>query len=147
MQKPNHLSHNPILELAWWIEETAVQFRLTGKGYTIPPNSEEAKKVIEAIGLEGEEANVEFWEKKREQVWGEFSGHLRGSFGRPPPGRKLEDVKEKPEDWTVRLDTSSVSWITYISKHQLTTGRPEAKGRHRTRSQQLCAHRHQDRGG
>jgi len=109
MQKPNHLAHDPTLEIAWWIEETAVQFRLTGRGYAVPPDAEGTKKAIETIGVEGEEQDVKWWDNKREQVWGDFSGHLRGSFGRPPPGRKLEDVKEKPEDWTVRLDPSSVS--------------------------------------
>jgi pyridoxamine 5'-phosphate oxidase len=111
MQKPNHLAHDPTLEIAWWIEETAVQFRITGKGYTISPDAEAAKKTIEEMGIEGDETDLKFWENKRDEVWKDFSSHLRGSFGRPPPGRKISDVKEKPEDWTVKLDTSSVGHL------------------------------------
>ena len=121
MQKPVHLSNNPILEIAWWIDDAAVQFRITGEGYPIPsPNAENGAQLIDtavkALGAEeteGREGNAEFWEGKRKELWEkEMSGHLRGSFGRPNPGKKLSEIKEKPEDWISRLDASSVSSMT-----------------------------------
>ena len=118
MQKPVHLSNNPILEIAWWIDDAAVQFRITGEGYPIPsPKAENGAQLIDtavkALGSEGavgREGNAEYWEGKRVEMWEkEMSGHLRGSFGRPNPGKKLSEIKEKPEDWISRLDASSVS--------------------------------------
>ena len=109
MQKPNHLAHDPTVELAWWIEDPAIQFRITGKAYTIPTDPSEVQGVLDKIGLDGEDAKAEFWEDKRKDLWKNLSGHLRGSFGRPPPGKKLDEIEEKPEDWISRLDVESVS--------------------------------------
>lgn len=110
MQKPVHVAHDPTVEIAWWIEETAVQFRITGKAYTISSDPTSSAAAIKAFGVEdGEEGKDEFWQEKRKQIWKDFSGHLRGSFGRPPPGTPLDQVKEKPEDWITRLDVESVS--------------------------------------
>lgn len=118
MQKPVHLKHNPVLEIAWWIDDSAVQFRITGDGYTIPsptsPNGPEllatAVKALGEDGASGREGNEEWWEAKRKEMWEkEMSGHLRGSFGRPNPGKKMSEIEEKPEDWISRLDVQSVS--------------------------------------
>ena len=120
MQKPVHLNNSPALELAWWIDPTAVQFRITGKGYVIPsPSAPGGKEMIDtaikAMGPTGEmgrEGSAEWWEGKRKEVWAkEMSGHLRGSFGRPQPGKKLSEIDSKPDEWISRLDVSSVSRI------------------------------------
>ena len=89
-----------------------MQFRITGKAYTVSEDKSTASKTIEALHLAdgAEESDPNWWEEKRKQVWeNEMSGHLRGSFGRPGPGTPLSEVKEKPEDWIERLDASSVS--------------------------------------
>ncbi len=117
MQKPVHLASNPILEIAWWIDDSAVQFRITGEGYTVPspdaPNGHDLiDKAVKALGQDGaggREGNPEWWEGKRREMWAkEMSGHLRGSFGRPQPGKKMSEIVEKPEDWLQRLDVESV---------------------------------------
>lgn len=109
MQKPVHIAHDPTVELAWWIEDPAIQFRITGKAAVISSDPSTSASAIKAFGVEdGEEGNDEFWQGQRRKIWGDFSGHLRGSFGRPPPGKPLEEVKEKPDDWIVRLDEESV---------------------------------------
>ncbi len=70
---------------------------------------ETAVKALGEGGAGGREGNPEWWEGKRKELWEkEMSGHLRGSFGRPNPGKKLSEIEEKPEDWISRLDVESV---------------------------------------
>ncbi|KAK1921678.1 hypothetical protein DB88DRAFT_498838 [Papiliotrema laurentii] len=108
MQKPNHLAHDPSVEIAWWILDSAIQLRITGKAYIVSADAATTRKAIQAMGVqEGEEGKNEWWQDKREQLWKDLSGHLRGSFGRPTPGTPLDQVKEKPEDWIQRLDPES----------------------------------------
>jgi pyridoxamine 5'-phosphate oxidase len=110
MQKPNHLAHDPSVEIAWWILDSAIQLRITGKAYIVSADAATTRKAIQAMGVqEGEEGKNEWWQDMREQLWKDLSGHLRGSFGRPTPGTPLDQVKEKPEDWIQRLDPESVS--------------------------------------
>ena len=118
MQKPVHLKNDPTLEIAWWIDDSAVQFRITGEGYTVPsPTSPDGESLVQAAvkalghdGAGGREGNAEWWEGKRREMWAtEMSSHLRGSFGRPDPGKKMSEIEEKPEDWIQRLDAESVS--------------------------------------
>jgi pyridoxamine 5'-phosphate oxidase len=113
MQKPHHLSLDPNIEIAWWIDPTAEQFRITGKAYHIPGEQTTVSSAIAAMGLAGEgleEGEVQYWENKRKELWEKaMSGHLRGSFGRPTPGKKLSEIDSKPEDWPTRFDTKSVS--------------------------------------
>jgi hypothetical protein len=112
MQKPNHLKHDPAVEFAWWIEESAIQFRATGPAVTIPheASSVEAELKKLSVSPEAEDGKGDWWVEKRKEIWGkEMSGHLRGSFGRPPPGKPLSEIEEKPENWITRLDEKSVS--------------------------------------
>jgi hypothetical protein len=134
MQKPNHLAHDPTIEIAWWIEDPAIQFRITGRAYTIPTDKSEVQGVLDKIGLEGEEAKAEFWDAKRTELWKGLSGHLRGSFGRPAPGQKLDEIEEKPEHWISRLDVESVSLPR--ERDRLCEGQPSTDAAHgrRTRS-------------
>ena len=116
MQKPHELDSHHDIELAWWIEPTAVQFRIIGKAYTFSADQSETTKALKAMGITGEDGEAGWWEKKRKEVWEkEMSGHLRGSFARPQPGKPLSEIKEKPEDWPTRLDADSVSirWPCY----------------------------------
>lgn len=132
MQKPNHLAHDPTVELAWWIEDPAIQFRITGKAYTIPTDPSEVQGVLDKIGLDGEDAKAEFWEDKRKDLWKNLSGHLRGSFGRPPPGKKLDEIEEKPEDWISRLDVESVSRACIMTYWVHKASKMPGRGEHRS---------------
>jgi pyridoxamine 5'-phosphate oxidase len=113
MQKPHHISLNPAVELAWWVEDPAIQFRITGKAYHFPGESGTIASSIKALGLTGEgleEGTEKYWEDKRKEIWTKgISGHLRGSFGRPTPGKPLSEIESKPEDWPTRYDPKSVS--------------------------------------
>ncbi|KAK8847523.1 hypothetical protein IAR55_005381 [Kwoniella newhampshirensis] len=136
MSKPAHLAHSPTVELAWWIEDTNVQFRITGQAYTLPPDlsskSDEASKIIEGLKMEGkEEGSAEWWEKKRKELWGGVSGHLRAGFGRPTPGKKLEEV-EGSDKWPETIpaesdDPEERKTIEYALEHfAIIAIRPEA---------------------
>ncbi|WWD21614.1 hypothetical protein CI109_106100 [Kwoniella shandongensis] len=109
MSKPAHLAHSPTVEIAWWIENTNVQFRITGQAYSLPltTTAPEFPTIIKGLGLEGkEEGNAEWWEKKRKELWGSVSGHLRAGFGRPTPGKKLEEV-EGSDKWPETIPAES----------------------------------------
>lgn len=112
MKKPAHLAHDPHVELAWWMDPVAIQFRINGSAYTIPPQSDaegksKAAEALKALGTQGDEANPEWWEKERMRLWKEaMSGHLRASFGRPTPGTPLDQCPPSSE-WPERLDAES----------------------------------------
>jgi pyridoxamine 5'-phosphate oxidase len=113
MQKSSHLSHNPAMEIAWWLDPAGVQFRISGKAFPLPNQStpEGSTRVEDALRqlrTQGEDSDPSWWEKERKRVWKEgMSGHLRASFARPPPGKPLDEVPE-PDTWPTRLDAESV---------------------------------------
>ncbi len=112
MRKPAELSHDPAVEIAWWIEKTAIQFRIIGDAYSIPPSTGSNDSAIEAVlsklKPEGDEKEAKWWEEERIKQWGKMSGHLRASFGRPQPGKPLKDIDSDPDSWTESLPEKSV---------------------------------------
>jgi pyridoxamine 5'-phosphate oxidase len=79
----------------------------------MPGESTTVQSAIQAMGLGGEgleEGEYTWWEEKRKELWEKaISGHLRGSFGRPTPGKPLSELDSQPEDWPTRYDAKSVS--------------------------------------
>ncbi|OCF30770.1 hypothetical protein I316_07577 [Kwoniella heveanensis BCC8398] len=110
MGKPEHLAHSPTIELAWWIESTNVQFRITGQAVTIASGAEtDFDKALHVLGLKAgqeEEGKAEWWENERKKLWEGVSGHLRAGFGRPPPGKKLDEV-ESSDKWPETIPAKS----------------------------------------
>nr|ODN93658.1 hypothetical protein L204_04841 [Cryptococcus depauperatus CBS 7855] len=107
--KPVHLNHSSTIEIAWWLRDTNTQFRITGQAFIIPPSAESEgwDKVIEGLHLTGkEEGKKDWWCKKKDELWSVLSGHLRASFGRPIPGRKLEEVDDSGE-WPETIPAKS----------------------------------------
>lgn len=106
MKKYQELEENPNVELAFWMEKTGVQFRISGKAAVLPNKPEEnsaLEKILqETLHAKGSEATPEYWVKKRSQEFEKMSGHLRATFARPPPGTPLQDLEEgeKPGDWS-----------------------------------------------
>ncbi|WVQ75905.1 hypothetical protein IAR50_005540 [Cryptococcus sp. DSM 104548] len=110
MSKPVHLSHSPRFEIAWWLPDTNVQFRITGQAYTIPPTFAQdgnAGQIIKELGVEGkEEGTAEWWQGKREELWEGVSGHLRAGFARPAPGAELKDAEDSSK-WPETIPAQS----------------------------------------
>lgn len=120
MAKPAHLAKHHTVEMAWWLAEPAIQFRVTGQGYTIPADESasdyqsQMDEVLKGLRAKDDEKDKSFWEKERKRLWKEaMSGHLRASFGRPPPGTPLSQVPD-PKTWPETLPAESVS-IDYHS--------------------------------
>jgi hypothetical protein len=114
MAKPAHLSNSHTVELAWWIDPTAVQFRITGQAYVLPANPDDPEykssmdAALKGLQAQGGEDKADYWEKERKRLWKEaMSGHLRASFGRPTPGKDLGECPD-PKEWPERLDAESV---------------------------------------
>jgi hypothetical protein len=113
MQKSSHLSHNPTMEIAWWLDPAGVQFRISGKAFCLPnqstpEGSARVEDALKQLRTQGQESEPGWWEKERMRVWKEgMSGHLRASFARPSPGKSLDEVSE-PDTWPTRLDAESV---------------------------------------
>jgi hypothetical protein len=109
--KTFQLAENPEIEIAWWIENTGVQFCFQGRAYVLPTDadtSQEGRRKLEEVLREldgkGREADPQWWISQRERLWKEsMSGHLRASFARPTPGTPLSDHESKPSDWPETL--------------------------------------------
>lgn len=112
MQKPKHLAAHSDVEVAWWIEATNVQFRISGHGVTIPsPKVESSQSIgekLKKLAPTGEESNADWWEQERTRLWKSVSGHLRAGFARPAPGTPLDKADRKPEDWSESIPAESV---------------------------------------
>jgi pyridoxamine 5'-phosphate oxidase len=137
MKKYKELEENPNVELAFWMEKTGVQFRISGKAAVLPNKPEEKsalEKILkETLHAKGSEATPEYWTQKRDEEFEKMSGHLRATFARPPPGTPLEDLKEgeKPGDWSEsikppgedvsRIDTSSFFMSIFRFRYRLST--------------------------
>jgi pyridoxamine 5'-phosphate oxidase len=116
MSKASQLSADSSCEIAWWIENKAVQFRIHGNAYIVPNQdhvSDELEKCVNAIAGKGDEMDSNWWISERKRLWNNsMSGHLRASFARPTPGTPLIDHEAKPKDWpdTVPAEGEDVSY-------------------------------------
>jgi pyridoxamine 5'-phosphate oxidase len=117
MAKPAHLAKHHTVEMAWWLADPAIQFRVTGQAYVIPSDESasdyqsQLDEVLKGLRAKGDETDKSYWEKERKRLWKEaMSGHLRASFGRPPPGTPLSEVAD-PKTWPETLPAESVSLI------------------------------------
>lgn len=121
MAKPVHLAAHHTVEMAWWLADPAIQFRITGQAYTIPNDTSasdydsQIKDALKGLRAKGDEEGKDFWESERKRLWKEaMSGHLRASFGRPPPGTPLSEVSD-PKTWPESLKPESVSLPIYCN--------------------------------
>lgn len=119
------ITSNPEVELAWWIEGTQQQFRISGWTSIIPSPSQKqlyshfgdiVKSVNEGgskqghgkaglLGLEAVTLTPSFdWEKKRVEVFKSMSGHMKASWCRPTPGTKLEGGQDEAKKWPEKIE-------------------------------------------
>ena len=147
MQKPVHLAAHSDVEIAWWIEPTNTQFRISGPAVTIAsPKVESSDKVqekLKKLDPTGDEKNTDWWEKERARLWKSVSGHLRAGFARPAPGTPLDKADRKPEEWSESIPAESVSIPILSLSHSshvvlILAGRSREAEGDRRRIQQLC---------
>jgi len=124
--KARQIAQNARVELAWWIDATQEQYRVSGKAYVLPaPNvgRSAAKGAAEGTVGEGEAVGMEVtalklgsefpgallggegydWEGKRREVFDAMSGHMKASWVRPVPGTPLPGGYAAAKKWTETL--------------------------------------------
>lgn len=72
-------------------------------------SDKEFNRVINGLKVTGtEESQKEWWEGKRNELWQGVNGRLRAGFGRPSPGKRLEEVEDSSK-WPETIPAKSVS--------------------------------------
>jgi len=110
-QKTTQIIPNPHVEVAWWIDGTQEQFRITGQAGIIPAPSNDlyrhflymTKHAPKGSALEGLATEGFDWEKKRREVFEKLSPKMRAAWCRPPPGSRLQDYEDS-KTWPERLE-------------------------------------------
>lgn len=111
--KIQQLAHVDTVELAWWIDATSDQFRISGParifaapGY-VSPVSEPLRAAPGCAGIEALEASDIDWEAKRRELFDAVSQQMRATWCRPPPGSPLQGGYEEMNDWPVEVPKPS----------------------------------------
>lgn len=108
---------NPHAELAWWIEPTQEQFRISGLTTVVPepghtlhdaflrsaPSALPKPEGLVATGMLALKDSGIDWEGKRVEVFKMMSPYMRAAWCRPTPGSPL-DTAEGTDKWPVRVD-------------------------------------------
>jgi pyridoxamine 5'-phosphate oxidase len=104
--KFQQMAHTSTVELAWWIDDTSDQFRISGLAHLFPApehaisaSSRATIGVAEAPGID--------WEAKRRELFDALSERMRAAWCRPTPGSPLQGGYEEMDDWPVRVPKSS----------------------------------------
>ncbi|OSD01186.1 hypothetical protein PYCCODRAFT_1392358 [Trametes coccinea BRFM310] len=96
---------NPAVELAWWMEGTQDQFRLSGFAHIVPASPAEpdtsfrfAPIPADALALRTLEAQAFDWEAKRLELFQQMSPGMRASWCVPgAPGSAIGSYEEQKE--------------------------------------------------
>ncbi|KAG6842373.1 hypothetical protein C0991_007503 [Blastosporella zonata] len=110
--KTAQIISNPHVQIAWWVEGTQEQFRISGLAIAIPApanslykhflhNVEHAAPNSAVATLKGENFD---WEMKRNQSFRNMSAHMKASWCRPTPGTPLQGGEEEAKKWPVKLE-------------------------------------------
>jgi hypothetical protein len=110
--KATQITSNSRVELAWWIEGTQEQYRISGLASVIPhpthplyrcfsDNIKNAPKesALTSLTREGFE-----WEEKRKEIFKGLSAHMRASWCRPVPGSRLPGGEEEAKKWPAKIE-------------------------------------------
>lgn len=113
--KVSQITANSHVELAWWIEGTQEQYRISGLASVIPhpahplyrhfaDNIKNAPQgsALASLTREGFE-----WEEKRMDIFKGLSGYMRASWCRPIPGSPLQGGEEEAKKWPVKVEEPS----------------------------------------
>lgn len=112
MAKTRQMEHGAAVA---WLFPSLVQVRLEGRmilypspiPFPDPPSTtpeEDAKTLAESFPKDAPEADPQWWERKRKELWEGLSPELRASFCRPMPGAELKD---DPNNWIEELPADS----------------------------------------
>ncbi|KAF9469639.1 pyridoxamine 5'-phosphate oxidase-domain-containing protein [Collybia nuda] len=110
--KVSQIVSNPHVQLAWWIDGTQEQFRITGLASVIPfPTHalyrhfiDNAKNALSGSALAGLNREGFDWEAQRQKMFKGMSGHMKASWCRPVPGSPLVGGEEEAKRWPVKLE-------------------------------------------
>jgi pyridoxamine 5'-phosphate oxidase len=111
--KVQHIAHVHTVELAWWINATQDQFRISGPArifaapehsISLPPRD---AATPDCVGIKALEASGIDWEAKRRELFDAVSEQMRASWCRPPPGSLLKGGYEEMDDWPTKVPKPS----------------------------------------
>lgn len=102
-------SSGQVGEIAWWMEDSGEQYRITARTYVLPKPGHPLREHFPFERLrdasnESTEDNRQWWEKTRINVFdNQLGGALRASFCRPTPGSPLSGGYESAKEWPEKL--------------------------------------------
>ena len=111
--KVTQMLSNPTVEIAWWMEGTMDQFRLTGRAFVVTAPDHSLHSVasdqlargsglalLAENGAEDDESGGKFdWEKKRQEVYDDMRPAMKATWARPvAPGAIIESY-DVPKQW------------------------------------------------
>lgn len=90
--KVNHVMGNPQVDIAWWLQGTAEQYRISGRAYLVPAPEHAlhaecmarvakspALSLVDKKGADGEDETDFSWEKRRTEAFAEMRPALKAS--------------------------------------------------------------------
>ncbi|GLB43556.1 putative pyridoxamine 5'-phosphate oxidase [Lyophyllum shimeji] len=110
--KISQVISNSHVQVAWWIEGTQEQFRISGLASVIPAaenalhkhflhNVKHAPSGSALAAFSKEDFD---WEGKRMALFKSMSAHMKASWCRPVPGTRLEGGPDEAKKWPERLE-------------------------------------------
>jgi pyridoxamine 5'-phosphate oxidase len=147
--KVTQLISNPHVSLAWWVEGTQEQFRITGTASVLSGNENwelhqsfkyNVKHAHRGSGLgiwsDDREGKSIDWEEKRLEVFKKMSAHMKASWCRPVPGSKIKSHEEakkwpekltepNPDDDKEKYEEDKKNWETALHNFALVLIDPE----------------------
>lgn len=111
---------SPVAELAWWIEGTQQQFRITANVYLVPSPEHPLHSHFEHTLSSSQDGTGlalfkdEDWESQRLHMFKNMSTHMRATWCRPVPGSPLKGGQEEAKKWPESLEDPSAheDWPT-----------------------------------
>ncbi|KAI0286872.1 hypothetical protein BGY98DRAFT_908865 [Russula aff. rugulosa BPL654] len=110
--KVQHIAHVPTVELAWWINASQDQFRISGPAriFAAPEYStisSPPRDAPDCAGIKALEATGIDWEAKRRELFDAVNEQMRATWCRPPPGTLLKGGYEEMDDWPTKVPKPS----------------------------------------
>ena len=109
-QKIQQIAHADSVELAWYINATLDQFRISGPAriFAAPKHSiSPLHDAPDCAGIKALEASGFDWETKRRELFDAVSEDMRATWCRPTPGRPLTGGYEEMDDWPTNVPKPS----------------------------------------